>query len=72
MKLYRVQVKYKNIYIDETLEAQNDKAVLEDFAKKVDSQDVIEKPGAGFEDPNILFLTFEEVDRNATTKVNIG
>ena len=72
MKLYRVQVKYKNIYIDETLEAQNDKAVLEDFAKKVDSQDVIEKPGAGFEDPNILFLTFEEVDRDATTKVNNG
>ena len=72
MKLYRVQAKYKNIYIDEMLEAENDKAVLEDFVKKVDSGDVTEKEGAGFENPDIFFLTFEEVDRNATTKVNIG
>ena len=72
MKLYRVQAKYKNIYIDEMLEAENDKAVLEDFVKKVDSGDVTERPGAGFEDPNVLFLTFEEVDRDTTTKVNIG
>lgn len=72
MKLYRVQAKYKNIYIDEMLEAENDKAVLEDFVKKVDSGDVTEKEGAGFENPDILFLTFEEVDRDATTKVNIG
>ena len=54
------------------LEAKNDKAVLEEFVKKVDSGDVTEKEGAGFENPNILFLTFEEVDRDATTKVNIG
>jgi len=54
------------------LEAKNDTAVLEDFVKKVDSGNVIERPGAGFEDPNILFITFEEVDRDATTKVNIG
>ena len=72
MKLYRVQANYKNIYIDEMLEAENDKAVLEDFVKKVDSGNVIEREGPGFYDPNILFLTFEEVDRNATTKVNIG
>ena len=66
MKLYRVQANYKNIYIDETLEAKNDKAALEDFG------DYNEKEGAGFHDPNFLFITFEEVDRNATTKVNIG
>ena len=54
------------------LEAENDKAVLENFSKKVDSGDVTEKEGAGFENPNVLFLTFEEVDRDATTKVNIG
>lgn len=53
------------------LEAKNDKAVLEDFVKKVDSGDVTEREGPGFHDPNVLFLTFEEVDRNAT-KVNIG
>jgi hypothetical protein len=72
MKLYRVQANYKNIYVDEMLEAKNDKAVLEDFVKKVDSGDVIEREGPGFHDPNVLFLTFEEVDRNGTTKVNIG
>jgi phosphopantothenate synthetase len=71
MKLYRVQANYKNIYVDEMLEAKNDKAVLEDFVKKVDSGDVTKREGPGFHDPNVLFLTFEEVDRNAT-KVNIG
>jgi hypothetical protein len=72
MKLYRVQANYKNIYIDEMLEVENDKAALECFVKKVDSGDVIEREGAGFHNPNHLFLTFEEVDRDATTKVNIG
>ena len=71
MTLYRVQVKYKNMYIDETLEADNDKAALEYLVKKVDSGDVIEKQGAGFENPNLLFITLEEINRNAT-KVNIG
>ena len=60
------------MYIDETLEAENDKAALEYLVKKVDSGDVIEKEGAGFENPNLFFLTFEEIDRNGTTKVNIG
>ena len=72
MKLYRVQANYKNIYVDEMLEAENDKAALETFSKKVDSGDVTEKEGAGFHRPDFLFLTFEEVDRDATTKVNIG
>ena len=72
MKLYRVQANYKNIYVNEMLEAENDKAALECFVKKVDSGDVIEKEGAGFHNPDHLFLTFEEVDRDATTKVNIG
>ena len=72
MKLYRVQANYKNIYVDEMLEAENDKAALECFVKKVDSGDVIERDGGGYHNPDHLFLTFEEVDRNATTKVNIG
>ena len=71
MKLYRVQANYKNIYIDEMLEAENDKAVLEDFVKKVDSGNVTEREGPGFHNPDILFLTFEEINRDAT-KVNIG
>ena len=72
MKLYRVQAKYKNIYINEMLEAKNDKAALEEFSKKVSSGDVTENEGAGFENPDILFLTYEEVDRDGTAKVNIG
>ena len=72
MKLYRVQANYKNIYLDETLEAENDKDALECFAKKVDSGDVNEKEAPGFHNPDFLFITFEEVDRDATTKVNIG
>ena len=72
MKLYRVQAKYKNILIDEMLEAENDRAALDTFQKKVESGDVTEKDAGGFLDPNRLFITFEEVDRHATTKVNIG
>ena len=72
MKLYRVQAKYKNILVDEMLEAENDKAALDTFATKVESGDITEKDAGGFLDPNRVFITFEEVDRNATTKVNIG
>ena len=54
------------------LEAENDRAALDKFVTKVESGDVIEKDAGGFLDPNRLFVTFEEVDRNATTKVNIG
>ena len=72
MKLYRVQANYKNIYLNEMLEAENDKAALGCFVKKVDSGDVTENEGAGFHDPNIFLLTFEEVDRDGTTKVDIS
>ena len=72
MKHYRIQVKYKNVYLDEIISAEDDKTALECFVKKVDSGEVIEKEGAGFEDPNFLFLTFEEVNRDGPTKVNIG
>ena len=72
MKLYRVQANYKNIYVNEMLEAENDKAALETFSKKVDSGDVTKIEGAGFHDPDICFLTFEEVDRDATAKIDIG
>ena len=54
------------------LEAENDKAALDTFQKKVESGDVTEKDAGGWLNPDILFITFEEVDRDATTKVNIG
>jgi len=72
MKLYRVQAKYKNVLLDEMLEAENDKSALDTFQKKVESGDVTEKDAGGWLNPDILFITFEEVDRDATTKVNIG
>ena len=72
MKLYRVQANYKNIYVNEMLEAENDRAALEMFVKKVDSGDVTEHEGAGFHNPDFCFITFEEVDRDATTKIDIG
>ena len=72
MKHYRIQVKYKNVYLDEIVSAENDKTALECFVKKVDSGEVKENEGAGFENPNMFFLTFEEVNRDGPTKVNIG
>jgi len=72
MKHYRIQVKYKNVYLDEIVSADNDKTALECFVKKVDSGEVKENEGAGFENPNMFFLTFEEVNRDGPTKVNIG
>ena len=52
------------------LEAKNDKAALETFANGAESGE-IEGADEGFYSDR-TFLTFEEVDRNATTKVNIG
>jgi len=72
MKHYRIQVKYKNVYLDEIVSAENDKTALECVVKKVDSGEVKENEGAGFENPNMFFLTFEEVNRDGPTKVNIG
>ena len=72
MKLYRIQANYKNVYLDENVEAENDKAALESFSESYDSEQLTEKEGPGFHNPNHLFITFEEVDRDATTKVNIG
>ena len=72
MKHYRIQAKYKNMYVDEIISAENDKTALECFVKKVDSGEIKEKEGAGFENPNLLFLTFEEVNRDGPTKVDIG
>jgi hypothetical protein len=72
MNLYRIQANYKNIYLDETLEAENDKAALESFSASYDAGQLTEREGSGFHDPNFFFLTFEEVDRDETTKVNLG
>ena len=70
MKLYRIQARYKLIYIDKTLEAENDTAALAKFTNGLDGDNMGVRED--LYDPNKLFITFEEVDRDATTKVNIG
>ena len=70
MKLYRVQARCKNIYFDEMLEAENDRAALEAFANGVDSGEIVGADEGFYGDS--VYITFEEVDRDATTKVNLG
>ena len=69
MKLYRVQVRYKEMYLNKILEAESDKAALEKFATEVESG-AIQGTDEGFYDPDRVYLTFEEVDKkdvNVTT-----
>ena len=70
MKLYRVQARCKNIYFDKMLEAENDKAALEAFANGVNSGEIVGADESFY--GNRVYITFEEVDRDATTKVNLG
>ena len=70
MKLYRVQARCKNIYFDEMLEAENDRAALETFANVVESGEIVGTEEGFY--GNRTYVTFEEVDRDATTKVNLG
>jgi hypothetical protein len=72
MKLYRVQVKYKDIYIDETLEAENDKAALDELVKKVETGAVEEKDAGGWLRHDHIYITYEEVNRNGTTNIDSG
>ena len=70
MKLYRVQARCKNIYFDKMLEAENDTAALEAFANGVNSGEIVGADESFY--GNRVYITFEEVDRDATTKVNLG
>ena len=72
MKLYRIQAKFQNILLEAQLEADNDKAALDSFYNKYESGQLTEKDAGGFLDPNELFITFEEVAGDGTTKVNLG
>ena len=38
MKLYRVQLRYKDLYFDETVEADNDKDALVIFSNGIESE----------------------------------
>ena len=69
MKLYRVQARCKNIYFDKMLEAENDKAALDTFANGVESGEIVSTDESFYGDR--VYITFEEVNRDATTKVNL-
>ena len=69
MKLYRIQCRYKNIYIDKTISAEDDKSALESFAKSVESGET-EGADEGFYAPDRVFITFEEVDSNVSTRTS--
>ena len=69
MKLYRVQARYKSMYYDGMLEAKNDIAALDTFANGVESGE-IKGTDEGFYDPDRVFITFEEVDRNVSTRTS--
>ena len=59
-----------NMYFDKMLEAENDRAALDAFSNGVESGAI-----TGAEESfygNRTYITFEEVDRNATTKIDIG
>ena len=69
MKLYRIQARYKSIYIDKTLEAENDKAALETFSNGVNSGEIT-GTDEGFYGTDRVYITFEEVDRNVSTRTS--
>lgn len=70
MKLYRVQLRYNNLYFDETVEADNDKDALVIFSNGIESGTFVGADESFYGDR--VYITFEEVDRDATTKVNLG
>ena len=69
MKLYRIQCRYNNIYIDKTLSATDDKAALESFAEGVESGEIV-GVDEGFYGTNRVYITFEEVDRDVSTRTS--
>ena len=52
------------------LEADNDTAALEAFANGVESGEIVGADESFY--GNRIYITFEEVERDATTKVNLG
>ena len=70
MKLYRIQARCNNLYFDKMLEADNDAAALEAFSNGVNSGEIVGEDESFY--GSRTYITFEEVDRDATTKVNLG
>ena len=52
------------------LEAENDKAALDAFANGVTSGEIVGQDESFY--GNRTYVTFEEVDRDGPTKVNLG
>ena len=70
MKLYRVQLRYKDLYFDETVEADNDKDALVIFSNGIESETFVGADESFYGDR--VYITFEEVDRDVITKTGVA
>ena len=69
MKLYRVQLRYKDLYFDEIVEADNDKDALVIFSNGIESETFVGADESFYGDR--VYITFEEVDRNVITGASV-
>ena len=70
MKLYRVQLRYNNLYFDETIEADNDKDALVMFSNGIESGTFVGADESFYDER--VYITFEEVDRDVVTTAGVG
>ena len=70
MKTYRIQARHRESYIDHQLQAENDQDALNKFSKLVNEGQVKVKD-EGFFLGDRVYITFEEVDSDVTTRDGI-
>ena len=63
MKAYRIQARVGGKYMNHLLVAENDKAALNAFVKKV-SEGKVEMKDAGFYDKYRTYVTYEELNES--------
>ena len=69
MKAFRIQVRYKGYYTDGIVLGINFHEAGLIYSEKVKSGEITAKPNSNYLE-NRLFLTYEEVNRDATISVN--
>lgn len=70
MKQYRIQVRYKGIYVDGVVDSENDKDALITFHKNYEAG-LYQDKREDLCDPNKCHIAIEET-KNGTTEVSIG
>jgi hypothetical protein len=71
MKAYRFKIWYQHKYASHDLKAKNDEQAFDIFADELDKKKVTFVYHK-FRPPNRLFVTYEEVISDVTTKVSTG